>query len=159
MFKTRKGLLLIVLLLVFTGAGQSFIREHLPDLFSNHPDSIQLTQGRMNHILHGDDRGGGHLYGTGKPCKSEFPKDWNEAKIIGTVKSIAANDNLDWEKESNGYYTAEEKVNGINVRVVLSDDKARIITAYPLNVKKNSCNSSGEQVPANDNAPIFKYNE
>ncbi len=159
MFKTRKGLLLIVLLLVFTGAGQSFLREHVSNLFSNHPDSVQLTQGRMNHILHGDDRGGGHLYGTGKPCKSEFPKDWNEEKIISTVKSIAANDNLDWEKESNGYYTAEEKVNGIKVRVVLSDDKTRIITAYPLNVPKNPCGAKDTGTPANDNTPKFKYNE
>ena len=28
---------------------------------------------RQTHILYGDASGGGHLYGVGRPCKSEFP--------------------------------------------------------------------------------------
>jgi len=58
-------------------------------------DEPLLTKQSETHILYGDDRGGGHLHGTGKPCKSEFPADWDNQEVINNVKTIAANDNLD----------------------------------------------------------------
>lgn len=97
-------------------------------------------------MLHGDQRGGGHLHGTGKPCKSEFPADWDADEVTAHVKSVAANDNLDWEKQDNGYYVAEQAVEGIRVRVVLNRDRSGIVTAYPTNVKRNPCPRA-----ANDN--------
>lgn len=105
-----------------------------------------LTQAALTHILYGDERGGGHLHGMKKPCKSEFPASWNERKISDAVLQIAANDNLPWKKQDNGYSTAEAEVEGIRVRVVLNRGATQVVTAYPVNVPRNPC-----PVPANDN--------
>ena len=105
--------------------------------------SISLSEQRAEHILYGDERGGGHLYGVGVPCKSEFPESWDGAKILGTIKRIAANDNPPLKQESNGYYTREVMIEGVNVRVVLGREKQSIITGYPINLPRNPC-------PAND---------
>ena len=104
---------------------------------------VIITKQRKTHILYGDKTGGGHLYGLGKPCKSEFPEDWDEEEILDTVKRIAANDNLPWEQQDNGYYVAESNEGQTRVRVVLGPQKQKIITAYPTNVQRNPC-------PAND---------
>lgn len=105
--------------------------------------NIILSEQRVQHILYGDDTGGGHMYGAGVPCKSEFPADWDEKRILGTVKRIAANDNLDWRQEDNGYFVTENMEDGVSVRVVLGPQKQRVITSYPTNVSRNPC-------PAND---------
>lgn len=111
---------------------------------SSSPDQkVRISEQRAEHILYGNGRGGGHLHGAGVPCKSEFPESWDEAKILGTIKRIAANDNPPLKKENNGYYTREVVVEGINVRVVLGPKKQNIITGYPINVPRNPC-------PAND---------
>ena len=109
------------------------------------PSQPVLTAQAEQHLLHGDRRGGGHLHGTGKACKSEFPADWDAGEVIAHVKTIAANDNLDWELQDNGYHVAEQTVDGTRVRVVLNRDRTGIVTAYPTNVRRNPC-------PANDNA-------
>jgi len=103
-----------------------------------------ISPQRRTHILYGDATGGGHLFGTGKPCKSEFPKHWDEETIIKEVDLIAANDNLNWEQQRNGYYVTEQKVGTVNVRVVKGRKNEQVITAYPTNVPRNPC-------PANDN--------
>lgn len=103
-----------------------------------------ISPQRRTHILYGDATGGGHLYGTGKPCKSEFPKHWDENTVIKEVELIAANDNLNWEQQRNGYFVTEQKVGTINVRVVKGRNGEDVITAYPTNVQRNPC-------PANDN--------
>lgn len=144
MFTTRKGLLVIILILIFTGG------YHLPDfnLFPSDQKDITISDERRTHILQGDDKGGGHAFGTGRPCKSEFPKEWSNDEIIKHVRSIAANDNLDWEKQDNGYYTAIQMVEGVRVRVVLNRRRDDVITAYPLNQGRNPC---PRNIPANDN--------
>ncbi len=103
-----------------------------------------LTEQRKTHILYGDHKGGGHKHGIGKACKSEFPKNWDDDKIITNIKTIAANDNLNWKQQNNGYYVTHKMKENIKIRVVLNKDKDKIITAYPVNVKRNAC-------PANDN--------
>jgi Bacterial EndoU nuclease len=105
-----------------------------------------LSEQRAAHILTGDQTGGGHLFGAAKPCKSEFPSSWDEGKILSAVKEIAANDNLPWEKQSNGYYVAESRKDGVRVRVVLNQNRTQIITGYPTNMPRNPCPRA-----ANDN--------
>ena len=102
-----------------------------------------ITPERRTHILYGDATGGGHLFGTGTPCKSEFPKHWNEDTIIKEVEVIAANDNLNWEQQRNGYYVTEQNVGIVKIRVVKGPQNERVITAYPTNTGRNPC-------PAND---------
>lgn len=105
--------------------------------------NIVISAERSQHILYGDSTGGGHKHGVGKPCKSEFPADWDDAEILDITKRIAANDNLDWKQQRNSYYVAEEMIDGVRVRVVLGPQKRNVITAYPTNVPRNPC-------PAND---------
>lgn len=105
---------------------------------------VNLSDQRRQHILFGDETGGGHFHGVGKPCKSEFPENWNEDKVIGAIELIAVNDNLDWRKEQNGYHVAEHQLEDLKIRVVLDKEKDDIITGYPVNVARNPC-------PANDN--------
>ncbi|MEM8832904.1 MAG: EndoU domain-containing protein [Pseudomonadota bacterium] len=119
--------------------------EQTPQVKEDFNESNLISEQRRTHILYGDATGGGHLYGTGKPCKSEFPKHWNEDTIIKEVELIAANDNLNWEQQRNGYYVTEQKVGSLNVRVVKGRNNEQVITAYPTNVPRNPC-------PANDNS-------
>ncbi len=103
-----------------------------------------ITSERRTHILYGDATGGGHKFGTGAPCKSEFPKHWDDKTIIKEIELIAANDNLNWEQQRNGYYVTEQKVGTVKVRVVKGRDNKNVITAYPTNTQRNPC-------PVNDN--------
>ncbi len=110
-------------------------------------DSFQtalISPERRIHILYGDERGGGHFHTANRPCKSEFPEDWDEEKVIKTIELIAANDNIGWRQEQNGYFAGEQKIDGLNIRVILNPQKSGVITAYPINVTRNAC-------PANDN--------
>ncbi len=102
-------------------------------------NTVVLSERAKTHILYGDHNGGGHKHGVGKPCKSEFPESWDDQKIINIVKKIAANDNLNWEQQNNGYYVSEQNEGNIRVRVVMGDQRENIITAYPVNVKRNPC--------------------
>ena len=98
-----------------------------------------ISPQRRIHILYGDKTGGGHKFGANKPCKSEFPQDWDERKILSAITTIAANDNLNWRQGRNGYYVSEQIQNDLNIRVVLGPNKRRIITGYPLNAPRNPC--------------------
>lgn len=104
----------------------------------------QIPEDRATHILYGDRSGGGHLYGIGKPCKSEFPKGWRAEKVLANIQTAAANDNADWQEQENGYFVAEAPVDGVKIRVVLSRDRKTVITAYPVNVKRNPCPAAND---------------
>jgi hypothetical protein len=99
----------------------------------------RLSDQRITHILYGDKTGGGHLHGVGKPCKSEFPADWSAEDIINTIRTQAANDNINWRKGDNGYHAGEVTVNNLRVRIVLDREMDDVVTAYPVNVKRNAC--------------------
>ena len=104
-----------------------------------------LTQQRLQHITTGDRSGGGHLYGMNNPCKSEFPATWTTEKIARDIPQLAANDNLDWESSRNGYITAETTDNaGLRLRIVVDPDKNEIVTAYPVNVRRNPCDAAND---------------
>lgn len=117
--------------------------QQQPQVKEDFKTASVISPQRRAHILYGDATGGGHMHGVGKPCKSEFPKHWDEDTIIKEVELIAANDNLNWEQQRNGYYVTEQKVGTINVRVVKGRKNKQVITAYPTNVQRNAC-------PAND---------
>ena len=142
----RKGLLVTALGLLI---GSYLLDIPSFDLVTTNKDGLspRLSAARQTHILYGDRNGGGHKAGLGKPCKSEFPDGWGDGKIVDTVLKVAANDNLRWKEQDNGYYVAEQPVDGVRVRVVLDKERDDIITAYPVNVPRNPCTA-----PANDNA-------
>lgn len=119
----------------FLGSNSFFIQKEAQQLL---PDPV-LTTERAMHILYGDKTGGGHLHGVGKPCKSEFPASWKKEDVLHRVTMAAANDNIDWKKQKNGYATTETGIDGITVRIVIDPDTNSIITAYPIDVKRNPC--------------------
>lgn len=141
----KRFLLIVILLLVPALGAGIYYKAQAPHGFSaGSARVVILTPEHAQHILYGDERGGGHLHGVSKPCKSEFPQDWDAEKITTTAERIAANDNLNWEAQHNGYYVAESNEGDVRVRVVLGPQRQHIITAYPVNVERNPC-------PANDN--------
>lgn len=107
----------------------------------------QLDAQHERHILYGDAHGGGHLYGTGHACKSEFPANWRAEDIVTHVTADAANDSLNWQPSYNGYDVAEVTDNGVKIRIVVDRRRNLIITAYPLNTQRNPCPRGA----ANDN--------
>lgn len=123
--------LLIFLLASYNGA----FKEHSVENTS----SIIMSAAAQNHILYGDHRGGGHKYGANKPCKSEFPESWNDQDIISSITKIAANDNNKWKQQENGYYITESYNGDTKIRVVIGRKQQNIITAYPINTKRNPC--------------------
>lgn len=140
--------LIILLLLPALVAGYFYENSQSKDYGINSVQPAALTPEREDHILYGDARGGGHKFGVGKPCKSEFPQGWSDEQILGITRQIAANDNLDWRQERNGYYVAEDRIDSVNVRVVVNREKGEIITSYPINLPRNPCPAA-----ANDNRP------
>jgi hypothetical protein len=149
----------IVAVLVVAAIGFGITIQKSPDAIKN-IDLAGLIKGGPEiskeaeaHILHGDKTGGGHLYGTGKDCKSEFPKDWDESEILGNIKKVAANDNLKWKKQRNGYYVATDKIDDVKVKVVLDKEKDGVVTAYPVGGKLNACNKAKPARSARKKAP------
>lgn len=148
----RKGLLFIILaILIATDVidlGKMWDRVSGTGDYLATLTPVDISPQREKHILYGDATGGGHRHGVGKPCKSEFPADWDDARIIDTIERLAANDNLFWKQEPNGYHTAEQSVDGVRIRVVMDKHKAQVITGYPVDVRRNPCPT---RAPANDN--------
>src|SRR6188508_1417561 len=99
MFTTRKGLLVVLVALFFSGV---LSLEKISG-WLGYDQPVKISEQRRVHILQGDEKGGGHQFAAGKPCKSEFPKEWSSDEIIAHVESIASNDNLPWRKQKNGY--------------------------------------------------------
>lgn len=165
--KSKKGLIVLAIVTILGWAGITVTQSDVSNIVGVFVEDEQTTQAepeastttpqttqdfnkasaispqRRAHILYGDATGGGHMFGAGKPCKSEFPKHWDEDTIIKEVELIAANDNLNWEEQRNGYYVTEQKVGTVNVRVVKGRENKKVITAYPTNVPRTPC-------PAND---------
>lgn len=146
MFVIRKSLVAVLAVAVIsTGIGG----WKFPDLKSalKIQSTPEISKQAEAHILHGDKAGGGHLHGTGKPCKTEFPANWDADDIIANVRKVAANDNLPWKQQKNGYHVAAQTIDDVRVRVVLDEDKDGVVTAYPLDGKMNVCKtrSSGKK--------------
>lgn len=91
---------------------------------------------RTNHILNGDETGGGHLAGTGKPGKSEFPSTMSGDDIMHTASDIATKPNPSGGRVIQGGRTvSRDTVDGVDIKVV--DDGKDIITAHPTNTPRN----------------------
>ena len=147
--KPLKYFLLSVIVMALLGFYEDKLPEPVGAFLQGYSESdIELSAQRREHILFGDETGGGHKHGVGKPCKSEFPETWDNEKIIETTKRIASNDNARWRQEDNGYFVTEQIQDDVKVRVVLDGQKRNIITSYPINVPRNPCPYKS---PANNN--------
>lgn len=140
-----KNLLALALLFFSLVTGIALIdTQELAEQAYNSPSSETIAampslKADWDHILYGDETGGGHLHGTGIPCKSEFPENWGVDKVKSTVSRLAANDNADWRQEENGYIVSEQQSESLKIRVVVDPERAEIVTSYPVNVQRNPC--------------------
>ncbi len=109
--------------------------EASPDGQQTEENKPDLTDEKgANHILGGDATGGGHRSGTGKPGKSEFPKDWSDEKIKGEVSDVAT-DPQSTHTQQGARTKSEGTIQGIDITVI--HDGERIITAFPTNTPRN----------------------
>lgn len=101
-----------------------------------HPDrpaesDIHVTADRARHILDGDadSGGGGHRHGTGRPGKTEFPKDWPDDVVVSVVEDVGRTpDHAEWQP--NGRWRVSSDHDGVRVHAVVLSD-GRIWTAWP----------------------------
>jgi hypothetical protein len=76
-----------------------------------------------------DETSGGHLHGTGRPDKTEFPSGWDEDKIVAEVQSVA--DRPDSVSENiDGTWLAKGNRDGVTIAVALRSN-GHIATGYP----------------------------
>jgi len=137
--KQNKIIIAIVCLALIGGAGAAAYikRDTIPML--SQLGGPGISQETKQHILVGDKTGGGHKFGAGKDCKSEFPQDWSDSQIIGNIQKVAANDNLKWKQQKNGYFVATDEINDVKIRVVLDKEKDDVVTGYPVSTARNAC--------------------
>lgn len=102
------------------------------------PDNVAPPSVRIiNHILRGENDGkrGGHLYGTGVPGKTEFPKAWSEEDIVRAVSQVMTDP--DWTvpaKDAHALHWFGKVVNGVQIEVKAfkTDGKYVIDRAMPI---------------------------
>lgn len=102
-----------------------------------------VSKERSNHILYGDEYGGGHLW-PGKPGHSAFPKDWTEDRILYEISDVATKKGADWVRgtgpEDSDFTNAgapakfivQGEKEGIRIEVVVAPRGKGIITGYPI---------------------------
>lgn len=101
------------------------------DVAGPHPDTVHLVEERREHILDGDSTGGGHLYGTGAPGKSEFPQFWGADRILRAVMSVGRDPDVLRPNSKAAGWIVERRVDGILILVVV-DDNGYVRTAHPI---------------------------
>lgn len=111
---------------------------------------VDLTDPQARkHILDGDETGGGHRHGTGKPGKSEFPKDWSDAKILHEISDVATDPNSTWTQQTGSpgakftksgkpvRWKVEGTRDGVDITVIVEPNGKGIITGFPTNTPPN----------------------
>ncbi len=99
------------------------------------PDYVDLTEGRGGHIL------ANHKHGSGKPNKTEFPKNWSDERIIHNVSDIATDPNVELKFDPRGTPFKEAIRDGIKLRVTFFPEthkkSGKISSSYPVEERKN----------------------
>lgn len=76
------------------------------------------------HICHGDKnniRSGGHLAGTGRPGKKEFPPDWDDEDVRAALTAVAsAPESI--ESARRGKFKAHGEYRGVEIDVIVRPD-------------------------------------
>ncbi|MGP4019788.1 WXG100 family type VII secretion target [Saccharopolyspora sp. 5N708] len=97
------------------------------------PASVHITADRATHMLDGDPppkTAGGHLAGTGKPGKTEFPPGWSRTDILNRVQDVAKDPDSPPVLQPNGRWKAVGVRDGVFIEVVL-DGNGSVVTGYP----------------------------
>ncbi|GAA2817944.1 WXG100 family type VII secretion target [Saccharopolyspora taberi] len=99
-----------------------------------HPDpaSVHHDAKSEKHIIEGESKNrGGHLHGTGRPGKTEFPASWGPDKILQEALDVAKNpDHVPQPDTGNGWLVVGTR-DGVEIQVVVNGDGS-VRTAFPL---------------------------
>jgi hypothetical protein len=94
-------------------------------------DGIHISPDRSAHILDGDDYGGGHRHGTGKPGKTEFPASWDDQKVVDTALDVARKpDQPPVHQDWNNRWLCVGTRDGVEVSVIVLPG-GDVWTAWP----------------------------
>lgn len=99
----------------------------------------KVSPKRRGHILDGDKTGGGHRHGTGKPNKSEFPRDWDDDKVIDAIEDVANDPNAIRKQLPGGREIVNGTRDGVDIKVVIESPQrgGGVVTGYPTNTPRN----------------------
>jgi len=106
----------------------------------NHEGEASLVDEKgKKHILDGDETGGGHRAGTGKPGKSVLPVDWSDGKILDNVSDVATAPDATHTTGRGGRTISTGTRGGVNITTVTESPAkgGRIVTGYPTNQPRN----------------------
>ena len=101
-----------------------------------HGPRLEIAPGREKHILEGDETGGGHAPGAGKPGKSEWPAGTSDEEILRDVRDVANDPRSKRTEQSNGNIAIEGTRDGVHVKVIFKPGEG-IISAFPTNTPRN----------------------
>jgi Bacterial EndoU nuclease len=94
-------------------------------------EDIRVSPERKRHILDGDETGGGHRHGVGKPRKTEFPASWDDEKIIANVLDVARRpDKPPTHQDWNDTWLCTGTRDAVNVWAVV-ERRGDILTGWP----------------------------
>jgi SPP1 gp7 family putative phage head morphogenesis protein len=94
-------------------------------------EGVSVPENRARHILDGDDGGGGHRSGTGRPGKTEFPATWSDDRILDAVREVAGTGIADRPARRPGELVIVGEVEGVTIEVVVRPT-GEVRTAYPV---------------------------
>jgi hypothetical protein len=96
-----------------------------------HAGDIRLTAERHAHILDGDERGGGHRHGIGRPGKTEFPADWDDSRIADAVLAVARSpDRAPEHQTAVDRWRVSGKCQDVEIVAIVESD-GKVCTAWP----------------------------
>jgi len=93
-------------------------------------DSLCLSPERATHILDGDQWGGGHRPGTGRPEKTEFPASWDDSRIVDHITDVARSPDVPPVLQPNQRWRVLGERDGVGITVIVQPD-GRIWAAWP----------------------------
>jgi Bacterial EndoU nuclease len=95
-------------------------------------DQPRVSADRRVHILDGDNTGGGHRHGTGRPDKTEFPADWDDDHTIDAILAVVRKpDHGPKRQEWNGRWEVSGTHEGVKIFAIVESD-GFVCTAWPV---------------------------
>lgn len=108
-----------------------------PPVFGNpaYPSHLphEISRSDLLHVVNGDEgdpERGGHAFGTGRPSKTEFPREWGMDDIEKALRAVATNPDATTLK-SGGNFFATGVHRRVTVRAVVGPD-GRIKAGWPI---------------------------
>ena len=101
--------------------------------YTEYDDYYTVSEGGRNHILNGDENGGGHRYGANNDLdKTKFPKEWTDNEIIDAIESVANGPDVSNPPRPDGRKDVYGIIKGVPIHVVLGvPGSGDIITGHP----------------------------